>query len=80
VPSKWLEQNNNAYKQHIQTPQTFDFSKNKEYTALRIAGGNRRRRIESIESPLLRGAVPPNDAVSGKSITPSNSKKQADCT
>lgn len=53
-------------------PYNFDFSKNREYTALRIAGGNRRKRIESTENTLLRdGAVPPHDAASGKSITPS---------
>lgn len=53
-------------------PYNFDFSKNKEYTALRIAGGNKRRRIDSIESTLLRGGVaPPNDAARRKSITPS---------
>src|ERR1700693_4421302 len=53
-------------------PYNFDLSKNKEYTALRIAGGNRRRRIENIESTLLGGGVaPPNDAARRKSIAPS---------
>src|ERR1039458_4095440 len=53
-------------------PQNFDFSKNREYTALRIAGGNRSKRIESIDSTLLMdGAVPPNDPAIGKSNTPS---------
>ena len=53
-------------------PYNFDLSKNKEYTALRIAGGDRRRKIESIESTLLTGGVaPPRDAARRKTITPS---------
>lgn len=52
----------------LRPPYNFDFSKNSEYTALRIARGNRKN---TIESTLLRAvSTPSNDAAKGMSITP----------
>jgi hypothetical protein len=36
----------------LRLPHSFDFSKNREYSALRIAGGKRKRRMENA---LLHG-------------------------
>jgi len=44
----------------LRLPHNFDFSKNREYTALRIEGGKRKRRIENALLILLMdGSAPP---------------------
>jgi hypothetical protein len=55
-----------AASKTLRLPHNFDFSKNREYTALRIAGGKRKKRIENTD-----GSAPPNDVTSGREITPS---------
>jgi hypothetical protein len=52
----------------LRHPYNFDFSKNKEYRAPRIAGGKKKKRIEN--TLLTDGSsVAPNDAARGNSIT-----------
>lgn len=58
----------------LNPPYNFDFSKNREYTALRIAGGRRKKRIENILP--LDGSAPPNDAPRGRRNTPSTIRRE----
>jgi hypothetical protein len=58
-----------AASKTLRLPYNFDFSKNREYTALRIAGGKRNRRIEN--AFLMDDSAPPNDVARGKRIKPS---------
>src|SRR5258708_19430668 len=51
----------------LRHPYNFDFSKNKEYRAPRIAGGKKKKRIEN--TLLMDGSVAPSDAARGNSIT-----------
>ena len=58
----------------LRPPYNFDFSKNREYTALRIAGGNRKRTIKSTRR--RDASIPPNAVATGKSITPSTIRSE----
>jgi hypothetical protein len=62
-----------ASKTH-RLPHNFDFSKNREYTALRIAGGKRKRRIEN--ALLMDSSAPPKDVATGRRITPSTTRSK----
>jgi hypothetical protein len=66
--SGWTKRTMAASKT-LRLPYNFDFSKNREYTALRIAGGKRKKRKEN--TFLMDGSAPPNDATRGRRITPS---------
>jgi hypothetical protein len=58
----------------LRPPYNFDFSKNREYTALRIAGGKRNKRIEN--TLLMDDSAPPNDVARGRRITPSTMRSK----
>jgi hypothetical protein len=58
----------------LRLPHSFDFSKNREYSALRIAGGKRKRRIEN--ALLMDGSAPPKDVATGRRITPSTTRSK----
>jgi hypothetical protein len=61
----------------LRAPDIFEFSKKREYTALRIAGGKRKNAIEN--TLLTGGSAPPTDATRGKRIHTEHNKKQGDC-
>jgi hypothetical protein len=58
-----------AASKTLRVPYNFGFSKNREYTALRIAGGKRKKRIEN--TFLTDDSAPPNDVTRRRGITPS---------
>jgi hypothetical protein len=58
----------------LRPPYNFDFSKNREYTALRIAGGKRKKRIEN--AFLTDDSAPPNDVARGRRIRPSTTRSK----
>src|SRR5437879_4891130 len=58
----------------LRHPYNFDFSKNREYKALMIAGGKRKKRIEN--TLLTDGSAPPNDVARGRRITPSTTRSK----
>jgi hypothetical protein len=71
--SGWTKRTMVASKK-LRLPHNFDFSKNREYTALRIAGGKRKRRIEN--TLLMDSSAPPKDVATGRRITPSTTRSK----
>jgi hypothetical protein len=67
-----------AASKTLRVPYNFDFSKNREYTALRIAGGKRKKkRKKRIENTLLRDdSAPPNEVTRRRRITASTTRSK----